>query len=75
MVPTPDPETEILPDAPGWWREWEFWVLVALVAAIYFSRIADLLEVEVGQVALPGSVQLRTISVGELAQMNHVLLR
>ena len=44
-------------------------------ALSWVSRIADLLEVEVGQVALPGSVQLRTISVGELAQMNHVLLR
>lgn len=25
-----------------WWREWEFWALAAMVAAIYFSRIADL---------------------------------
>jgi 4-amino-4-deoxy-L-arabinose transferase-like glycosyltransferase len=24
------------------WREWEFWVLAALTALIYFSRIADL---------------------------------
>jgi len=24
------------------WREWEFWVLAALAAVIYFSRIADL---------------------------------
>ncbi|HEY2882266.1 MAG TPA: glycosyltransferase family 39 protein [Pirellulales bacterium] len=24
------------------WREWEFWLIAALVAAIYFSRVADL---------------------------------
>ena len=33
----------IAPASPiRFWREWEFWILAALTAAIYFSRIADL---------------------------------
>ena len=29
-------------DGPCWWREWQFWLLAALAAMIYLSRIADL---------------------------------
>ncbi len=25
-----------------WWREWQFWIVTALAATVYFSRIADL---------------------------------